>query len=123
MQMKERTVMNMKNWIELQQREEWRQEVSIFAVLYERGPQWSKAAAVARNAGVSLPDTKSVLKKMRAAKVIEAERRGQRLGYRTLGARPSDYRTALIQEARRLKLIQGPQMRPLFADSQSSGTT
>ena len=51
---------------------------------------------------------------MRAAKVIEAERRGQRLGYRTFGGKPSEYRSALIQDARKLKLIQGPQMTPLF---------
>ena len=70
MQMKERTVTNMKNWIELQQREEWRQEVSIFAVLYQRGTKWSKAAGIAQKTGESLSETKNVLKKMRAARVI-----------------------------------------------------
>lgn len=103
-----------KNWVELQKREAWRQEVRIFAHLYKRGTKWSKAAGVARASGISLPVTKNVLKKMRAKRVIEAERRGQRLGYRTLRTTPSEYRTALIHEARKLKLIQGPQMRPLF---------
>ena len=98
---------NRKNWVELQDHEEWRQEVRIFAVLYERGTKWSRTAAVARNAGVSLSDASKVLKKMRAEKVIEAERHGKRLGYRTFGGKPSDYRAALVHDARRMKLIPG----------------
>jgi len=43
--------------------------------------------------------------------------------HRTLAGKPSAYRTALLHDDRRLKLVQGPQMRPLFAVVKRSSAT
>lgn len=105
----------MDNTTELDEFDAQRNEVRVYAALHTRKGQWSTPETVAIRSGLSLADATSALWRMKNQEVLEWKWRG-RAGVFCLPRRGTDScRAELEFEARRLRLIAGPRMKPLFA--------
>lgn len=102
----------MKKWTELKQFDGKEYEVSVFAAIVRRGNKWTSPGMVARMLEISADASRSALWGLRRQAIAET-RYGDRNAFR-LTNRMNTRRAELEHEARRLGLIAGPWMKPLF---------
>ena len=89
-----------------------RNEVRVYAVLHARKGRWTEFEMVALRSGLSLADATSALWGMKQREVLEWKWRGQ-AGVFCLPQRGAGSHGAELEyEARRLRLIAGPWMKP-----------
>lgn len=91
-----------------------RSEVRAYAVINKRGSKWTSPDTVARTSGLSLGSATSALWNMKREGIAEQKWRGMPGVFRLVRKGMNSYRAELEYEARRLRLIAGPRMKPLF---------
>ena len=104
----------MDNTIEMGEFDSNTNEVRAYAVLHTRKGQWTTFETVAFTSGLSLTDATSALWKMTDQGVLRSKRRGEADVFCLPSKHPGSRRAELDHEARRLRLIDGPRMKPLF---------
>lgn len=110
----------MDNTIEMDEFDKNRNEVRVYAELHKRRGQWTTPEAVAFRSGLSLADAASALWEMKSQEVVKWKWRGQAGVFCLPSKSAGSHRAELDCEARRLRLIDGPKMKPLFSASTSS---
>jgi hypothetical protein len=91
-----------------------RDKVRVYAVIIKRRSKWASPETVARLSGLSLSASTSALWSLRREGVAEWKWKGTPGMFRVLRQGTSSRRAELDYEARRLRLIAGPWMKPLF---------
>ena len=104
----------MKKWTELKEINTEENEARIYAALVKREEQWISPEAAARMSGLSLVPTTNALWKLRRQGIVRWKRQGKPGVFRVLRRGANARRAELDCEARRLRLIDGPWMKPLF---------
>ena len=99
---------------ELEEFDRNRAEVRVYAVLHTRSGQWTTLETVAIRSGLSIADATSALWRMKNQEVLEWKWRGRPGVFRLPRKGQGPYRAELEYEARKLGLIEGPRMKPLF---------
>ena len=102
----------MKKWIELKQFDGKEYEVSVFAAIVRRGNKWTSPGMVARMLELSMDASRAALWSLRRQEIAEM-RYGTSNAFR-LAKTMNTRRAELEHEARRLGLIAGPWIKPLF---------
>jgi hypothetical protein len=110
----------MDNTSVLDEFERSRNEVRSYAVLHARKGKWTKAEAVANRSGLSLVGATSALRRMKEQRVLVWEWREPEGVFRLPSKSAGSRRAELDHEARRMRLIEGPRMKPIFGSSKLS---
>jgi hypothetical protein len=108
----------MDNTIELDEFERSRNDARAYAVLHTRKGKWTEAVAV--RSGLSLVDATSALSRMKDQKVLDWKWRNFEGVFRLPSKSAGSRRAELDHEARRMRLIEGPRMKPIFGSSKLS---
>lgn len=109
----------MKNTTELKQFDITKNEVRAYAAISKRGSKWTSPESVARLSGLSLGSAASALWNMKRDGIAEWKWKGHPGVFRLLRRGANARRAELDCEARELRLIAGPRMKPLFSGSPS----
>ena len=105
----------MDNTTELDEFDRNRNEARVYAALHTRKGQWTTAETVAIRSGLPLADATSALWRMKNQEVLEWKWRGQAGVFCLPCKSAGSHRAELEFEARTLRLIAGPRMKPLFS--------
>lgn len=104
----------MKKFTELKQFDTTENEVRVYAAIVKRGTKWTSPEAVARTSGLSMAASTSALWDLKRQGIAEWKWQGKPGAFRLLRRGTNDRRAELDREARRLRLIEGPRMKPIF---------
>jgi len=108
---------SMNKTIEMDEFDTTQHEARVYAVLHARKGRWTTFETVAIKSGLSLADATSALSRMKDQKVLDWKWRELEGVFRLPSKSASARRAELECEARRLRLIPGPWMKPLFGFS------
>jgi hypothetical protein len=108
----------MDNTTELDEFDAQGNEVRVFASIYKRRDKWTTPETVALRSGLSLAASTSALWDLKRQEVVEWKWQGRRGVFQLPKRGGNSNRASLEYEARRLRLIDGPRMKPLFLNDQ-----
>lgn len=106
----------MKKFSELKEVSTKENETRAYAAIVKRGTKWTSPEAVARMSGLSTAASTSALWNLKRAGIARWKWQGKPGAFRVTRRGASVRRAELDSEARRLRLIGGPWMKPLFVN-------
>lgn len=91
-----------------------RGDAKVFASVFKRGEKWTSARFVAHTSGLSFAESMNALRELTEEDVLERRFKFPDGVFRVRPRAMNSRRAELEYEARGLRLIDGPRMKPLF---------
>lgn len=105
----------MKKFSELKEISAKENETRVYAAIVKRGTKWTSPEAVARMSGLSMDASTSALWNLKREGIAQWKWEGKPGTFRLTRRGANARRAELDCEARRLRLMAGPWMKPLFS--------